>query len=152
MKRSRMTVTEMRDKLKGMGLKRRYWPYQDDETGTFLLRTNRPAKIVDGWLYGCEIDVYDNQTFRIWTPQVKKARADAKFHDLKIKLMDGECELFVPAELADIVLPQYGAKSRQELSDARRADLKANAFKNLPRKRALVVPDGVKAGHATKEA
>ena len=105
-----VTQQEMTDKLKALGLKKQFFPYTEAETGVILLKTRKPAAIVDGLLVGSEIDLYDNSTFRVWTPQKKKAMAYAKKYLLKIRLLDGEAALFVPVNLADELLPKFGAK------------------------------------------
>ncbi|HOX23860.1 MAG TPA: hypothetical protein PLL10_10365, partial [Elusimicrobiales bacterium] len=48
--------------------------------------------------------------FRVWTARKRLAHDLAKRHGLKVRLLDGEAELWVPAELADELLPKFGAK------------------------------------------
>jgi hypothetical protein len=100
----------MTDKLKVLGLKKQFFPYMEPETGAILLKTKKPAALIDGLLVGSEIDLYDNSTFRVWTPHKKKAMAYAKEYSLRIQPLDGEAELFVPVNLADELLPNFRAK------------------------------------------
>ena len=110
------TIEEAQEHFRRLGLRKAYRPYQEPETGAILLKVRRPAQIVDGHLQGSEIDLFDSSTFRVWTPRKKKAKALAQRYGLRVRLLDGEAELFIPAELADTVLPVFGAKTRRELS------------------------------------
>ena len=124
---------EMSDKLLSIGLKRKYKPYNDEANSErepdkqiILLEARRPAQIVDGELRGCEIDVYDDSTIRVWTNQKQKAKTIAAANQFKIRLLDGEAELYIPADRADEFLHGLGAKVRatrtltQEQRDASR--------------------------------
>ena len=125
-----MTQQEMAAHLKALGLRRSYRPYAEPETGTLLLQTRKPAQVVDGKLTGSEI-VLQGNTFRVWTPQRKKAKACALAHRLKVRLLDGEAELFVPANLADAILPVFGAKVKRAsrpMTPAQTAALMAHSF------------------------
>ena len=115
--------------LRAMGCKAIFKPYQEAEARAVLLETRRPAEIVGGRLVGSMIDLYDRTTFRIWTNKTKKARAAAVRYGLRLRLMDGECELFIPAHLADELLPEFGAKVKRIVSEATKAKLKAYWFK-----------------------
>ena len=123
-----MSLDEIQAHFKGLGLRKTYRAYQESESGTFLLKVRRPAQIVDGRLQGTEIDLYDASTFRVWTARKKKARALAARFGLRVRLLDGEAELCVPATLADAILPAFGAKTRRELTpeqlEAARAHMK----------------------------
>ena len=82
---------------------------------------------------GCEIDLLDNQTFRVWTSQKKKALQYAKTYNLRVSEYDREADLYVPATLADNILPCFGAKIRRKASPAAIEALKlarANIIKN----------------------
>lgn len=114
-----MTIRSEKDLLEMLhakGAARRFRPYQEPETGTILIRTRRPPQIIDGWLRGCEIELCDPATFRVWTSQKRKAAYYARTLGLKFTDLDGECELFVPVGLADDVLPKLGAKVRRTMS------------------------------------
>ena len=111
-----MTAKEMQAMLRGLGLRKTFKPYQEPETDTILLTVRKPAQIVDGRLVGSEISFDGKNTFKVWTPRKKKAAALARAHALKIRLLDGEVELYVPVNLADALLPLFGAKTRRELT------------------------------------
>ena len=123
------TTKQLLEVLRKMGCKIPFKPYREAGTGAILLHVRRPAQIIEGRLQGSEIDVYDSTTFRVWTPQVKKARAYTARYGLRLRLMDGECELFIPAHLADALLHGFGAKAKRIVSDATKARLKASWFK-----------------------
>lgn len=136
-----MTHLELSEKLTKIGLKKRYKPYQETETKAICLQTRKAATVIDGVMSGAEIDLYDDSTFRIWTSQKKKANALAIKHGLKINLLDGEAELFVPVKLADELLHSLGAKVKKTLKPpteaqiaARKAFSKASSIKNSPNK------------------
>ena len=114
--RSTMKIEEVPEHFKQLGLRKTYRPCPEHESGATLLRVRRPAQLVDGRLQGSEIDLYDSDTFRVWTHRRMKAKALAIRHGLKVRLLDGEAELFVPAALADMILPAFGAWTRRELS------------------------------------
>ena len=107
------TIPEMREILKSMGVFKRFKPYHEPDDDTILLETKKKNQIIDGIMVGVEIDVYDSDTIRVWTPQTKKARRISKENSLRIKEMDGESELYVPAHLADALLPCLGAKIKR---------------------------------------
>ena len=109
-------IEEAQEHLKRLGLRKTYFPYRETESEAVVLKVRRPAQIVDGRLRGLEIDLFDASTFRIWTPSKRKAKAMALRYGLRVRLLDGEAELFVSAELADAVLPAFGARTRRELS------------------------------------
>lgn len=111
-----MKIIEIQEQLKRLGLRKAYRPYVEPESGRILLKVRRPAQIVDGCLHGSEIDLYSAETFRVWTDKKKKAKTMAQKHGLQVRLLDGEAELFVPAALADAILPVFGAKTRRELT------------------------------------
>lgn len=115
--------------LEAMGCKIPFKPYREAETGAILLQVRRPTTIVEGRLKGAQIDLYGPSTFRVWTPQIRKAKACAARYGLRIRLLDGECVLFIPAHLADALLHGFGAKVKRAVSDATKAKLKASWFK-----------------------
>jgi len=108
-----LSKQEMSDKLLSIGLKRKYKPYWDgdSEHGSICLET-RKFSIVDGELSGSEIDVCDDNTIRVWTSKKPTAMARARENGFKIKLFDGEAELYIPADRADEFLHKLGAKVR----------------------------------------
>src|SRR3990167_10608968 len=126
-----MDNKQMQKHLRGLGLKKTYRPTWENESRTILLKTRRPATIVDGRLKGSEIALTCDSIFQVWTPRVKKAKATAADHGLKVILWDGEAELQVPAHLADDILPEFGAKVKRALkplTEAQRQVLKAHSF------------------------
>lgn len=125
MKRTENLVIQIRL----MGCTAHFIPYWDSESRTILLEVRNPAKIVEGRLVGSQIDVYDKSTFRAWTPRKTKANAYSARYNLVIRNLDGECELFVPANKADEILPQFGAKVKKAASVADKAHLKRIGFK-----------------------
>jgi hypothetical protein len=110
-----MNIDGIEEHFKRLGLRRAFRAYREPGSGTVLLKTRRPARIVDGRLQGSEIDLYDAQTFRVWTPKKRKAKALSERYGLRVRLLDGEAELFVPAALADQLLPAFGAWTGREL-------------------------------------
>jgi hypothetical protein len=104
---------EMIAKLRAMGLKRAYKPYQEDENDTILLQCRKPATIVDGLLRGAEIDVYDDHTVRVWTHKRRTVQNIAKANGFKARLLTGEAELYLPAARADEFLYGLGAKVKR---------------------------------------
>ena len=123
------TSKQLTDRLRLMGCKVKFKPYYDTKSESVLLEVRHPAEVVDGCLVGSEIDIYNQSTFRIWTPQNKKAKAYASRYNLHMRNLDGECELFVPAHLADGILPKFGAKVKRVFSEKAKAHLKAIGFK-----------------------
>jgi hypothetical protein len=107
--------------LKDMGIEKRFKPYCEGERDTILLETRKPPKITSGVMSGCEIDIWDSGTFRVWTSQKNKAMATSRLHGLKVRPFDGEAELFIPANLADELLPSFGAKVKRTQSEAQKA-------------------------------
>src|SRR3990167_8187994 len=112
-----MKKQEMMDKLRRIGLKKTFNAYQEPEHYNILLKTRKTVQIVDGWLTGSEIDIYDDHTFRVWTPKTRKATACAIKYGLKIRKIDGEAELFIPIFMADELLPLFGAKVKRHVSE-----------------------------------
>lgn len=110
-----LTISDVLTRLQLLGLKKAFKPYIEQETGAVLLRTRKAAQIVDGELSGSEI-VFDGSEFRVWTGKKRLAHALAKLHSLKVRLLDGEAELIVPASLADELLPRLGAKVARTVS------------------------------------
>lgn len=114
-----MTISEAVAGLAGLGIRRRFHPIIEAETGAVLLKTKRPVQIVDGALEGCEI-VQVAGGFKVWTSQTRKAEKLAKRHGIYVRNCGGEAELVVPASLADELLPQLGARIRREVSEEQR--------------------------------
>ena len=124
-----MTKDQMLAVLAELGLKKKFKPYCEDESGTILLATKHPAQIVEGWLEGCEISLRDGGMFCVWTHQLIKAKRLAMLHGLKIRLLDGEVELYVPATLADSILPTLGAKVSKEYTPEQRETMRARMLR-----------------------
>jgi len=125
-----MTKQEMAEQLQTLGLKKSFKPYAEPEADTIMLATKHPAQIVDGLLRGDEICL-QGKRFRVWTARKRLAHDLAKQHGLKVRLLDGEAELWIPAELADELLPKFGArnhKASRELSPAQLNVLKMHSF------------------------
>ena len=131
------TKKQLREKLKAMGVRKQFKPYTEPESLAIVLLVRQSAVITDGLLIGSQIDVYDMAIFRVWTDRKRKAKAYAQRYKLPVRLLDGEAELYVPAHLADEILPKFGAKVKRTLSpevlEAARARM-ALANKHLVRK------------------
>ncbi|MFA5161536.1 MAG: hypothetical protein WC421_04765 [Elusimicrobiales bacterium] len=110
-----MTKQEMQEHLKTLGLKKTFKPYAEPETGTLMLATRHPAQIVDGLLRGIEICL-QGKLFRVWTARKRLANTLAKQHNLRVRLLDREAELWVPVELADALFSRFGAKIKKACS------------------------------------
>ena len=119
------TSKKLAERLRLMGCRVRFKPWLELESQALLLKVRHPAGVVDGRLLGSEIDVYNKSTFRVWTSQKRKAKAYAVRYHLQIRSLDGECELFVPADLSDAILPKFGAKVKRSHSPERQAALRA---------------------------
>lgn len=104
-----MTQAEATALLRAAGVMKPFRPHIEPETGAVLLRTRRAAQIIEGRLSGSEI-VLSGSDFKAWTSQKRKAKTLANRHGLKVRLLDSEAELTVPARLADELLPLLGAK------------------------------------------
>lgn len=121
-------------RLQMLGCQRGFKPYAEVESGAVMLVARRPAQIIGGHLSGSMIDLYSGSDFRVWTPHTKKAKAAAARHGLRIRILCGECELFIPARLADTLLQEFGAKVKRRLSAVHLDKLRAVGFKNKPLK------------------
>lgn len=121
-----MAQQEMQERLQSLGLRKSFKTYAEPETGALMIVTRKPARIIDGLLHGSEICLQD-KLFRVWTPRKRLAHDIAKQHGLKVRLLDGEAELWVTPELADELLPRFGAKVKQcrAISPERRLALSA---------------------------
>lgn len=109
-----MTKKELLEKIESIGLKLRYVPYEEPETGAICLKAKRQATINDGKLTGCEIDIIGAKTVRIWTCKTKLARKIlSENNGCKVEFLDHECNLFVPIAIADKILPAF-AKVRRK--------------------------------------
>lgn len=141
-----MTISEMQEHLKTLGLKKAFRPCAESETGAILLRTRKPATIVDGLLVGSEITL-QGHLFRVWTPRRQLVRMLATEHGLKCRLLDGEAVLWIKPELADELLPKFGAKVKRQLNAVQKAALNARLAKIMPEERThgvLNCPEGVR--------
>jgi hypothetical protein len=92
----------------------------EPETGAQMIATRRQAMIADGKLEGSEITTTSGG-YRVWTARTRLARELAERHGLKLRLWDGEADLFVPDALAAALLPRFGARTRRTLTDEQRA-------------------------------
>lgn len=119
-----MTISEVTSELAALGIKRSFRPIIEPETGAVMIKTRRPAQIVAGELEGCEIS-QRGSAFVVWTGQAVKARKLAKRYGLRVRALNGEAEVTVPASLADEVLPKLGAQVRRELTQAQKDALRA---------------------------
>lgn len=149
-----MTKAEMVELLAGWGVKSRFIPDWDPESETITLRTRKPANIVEGRLHGSRIDAdIGRRQFTVWTPRIKKANRVAAERRLRMRHWDGECELTVPAELADEILPEFGAKVRKRISEETREQLRQRALRTpgFAKKRPVAGPSGdFPAGHGLR--
>lgn len=126
-------MSHPQDILSALGCWSQFKPYLEAETGALLLHVHRPVQITpDGRAHGCEIDFIPPSTFRVWTTQARKAKACARHHGLRLRLLNGEAELYIPAQLADSLLREFGAKVKRELSEEHKARLKGFLAKKSP--------------------
>lgn len=123
-----MTISEAVADLAALGLRSKFRPAIEPETGAMVLATKTPAHIVDGALVGCEI-VRVPGGFRVWTSQVRKAERLAKQHGIAARCGGGEADFVVPVSLADELLPQLGARIRREVTEEQRQVLRARLAK-----------------------
>lgn len=123
-----MNISEAVADLAALGLKSKFRPGIEPETGAMVLATKTPTHIVDGALVGCEI-VRVPGGFRVWTSQVRKAEKLAAQHGIAVRSGGGEADLVVPVTLADEVLPHLGARIRREVSEEQRQVLRARLAK-----------------------
>ena len=130
------TKQEMLERLKALGLKKSFKPYTEAETGALLLQVRKPAQIVEGLLKGSEICL-QGKLFRVWTPRKQVVRALAKQHGLSAQLLDGEAVLWIPAELADEILPKFGAKVKKACNLTPEERLAQTARMRLARQNSL---------------
>ncbi len=111
-----LTQQEMSARISAMGLKRRYKPVNDPSNSErekgeeVILLETRKMQIADGTLKGAEVDIYDDHTVRVWTHRKKKAADIARSIGCKVRLLDGEAELYLPAARADEFLHGLGVK------------------------------------------
>lgn len=127
-----MTIEEMQAVLTDIGLRKPFRPIWDRDAEKIFIKTRRAAEIVDGWLRGTEI-VLENDYFRVWTQHKVKAANLARSRGWKVRLWDGEAELWVPAMAGDEILPLFGAITKRQLSpaaeEAARARMRSLNFK-----------------------
>jgi hypothetical protein len=124
-----MKTEEILEQFKTLGLRKAFRPYVEPESGRVMLKVRKPALIIDGHLHGSEIDLYAAEIFRVWTAKRKKVKVLAQKHNLRLRLLDGEAELLVPAALADAILPVFGAKTRRDLTPEQIETLKARMLR-----------------------
>jgi len=136
-----MNTKEMQEKLRSLGLAKNFRPYAEQETSALMLATRKPVQIVGGLLKGCEI-VLEGGLFRVWTGRKRLAHELAQRHGLRVRLLDGEAELWVPAALADELLPKFGAKVKRicDMTTAQRKNfaakmlaIKQNSAESMPK-------------------
>lgn len=145
-----LTQQEMSARISAMGLKRSYRPVNDPsnterEAGNeIILLETRKFEIKDGVLKGSQIDVYDSSTVRVWTHKKKKAAAVARAVGCKVRLLDGEAELYLPAARADEFLHAFGAKVKRPISQER--------LDALARVRASMTPEQIEKRNAALAA
>lgn len=111
------TKAQLCEKLKALGLTKTYKPYLEHDNSYkvyICLETRKTAQIVDGHLVGSQIDLYDNNTIRIWTSQKHKAMKLAKENGFRIRELEHEAELFIPINKADTHLHSLGAKVKKK--------------------------------------
>lgn len=113
-----MNREEVAGKVRGWGVVKAFRFKSDfSEDGAWLVETRRGPEILDGWLYGSEIRVdFAARGFVVWTGRTVLAKKLAASNGLRLKRWDGECDLHIPASLADLILPQFGAKVRKNFS------------------------------------
>lgn len=131
-----MTIPEMQEHLKTLGLKKAFKPYAEAGTGALMLHTRKPATIVDGWLVGSEVCLQDG-LFRVWTPRRQLVRKLSAEHGLKCRLLDGEAVLWVTPALADEILPKFGAKVKKACNMTPKERLDRAARMRLVRQNSL---------------
>ena len=109
-----LSSTDMSVKIASLGLKRKYKPYHENTEKArpvILQQTRQPPVITGGGImHGCEMDIHDDQTVRVWTSQKKKAADLARTNGFNVRLLDGEAELYIPIARADEFLHSLGAK------------------------------------------
>ena len=136
MKKGIQTQEQMQKQLKGMGLSKVYKPYHEIDSGNTIalcLLTRKPVTITNGVMKGSEIDVYDVNTFRVWTSRKHLAAQIAKEQGFKVRLLDGEAELFIPASRGDEFLHKFGAKVKSNRRPGPETIAKAQAGLKLYR-------------------
>jgi hypothetical protein len=102
-----MTLPEVAAYLKHLGVKKKFWPIIDK--GFVLFKTKDPIRLHDGEMSGCEILLHGRR-FKVLVDKKAFARRIAKKYDLPVRYLDDMAELILPASLADVLLPQFGAK------------------------------------------
>lgn len=126
----RLTFDEMTKTIRGFGLAKDYFPFNDPanqerEPGSeIILLETRKFEIKDGWLVGSAMDIctpgvytgvnVPEPSVRIWTAQKAKANAIAKAEGFRIRLLDGECDIFIPCSVADKFLHAFGARVKKQ--------------------------------------
>jgi hypothetical protein len=136
----RMTIEEMHAKLKSIGMLLEYFPIWNNESECIELRTLR-EEIVDGKLVGSMISLNkDCSLVNVLTPKKQKAKALAKAMVFKVRLLDGEAELFIPPVHADAYLRLFGARVKRHMSPEALAKRQASALRMVAaRKKSLAI-------------
>lgn len=120
-----MTTEEMHSRLRSLGLTKTYKPVFDRETESIGLTTRQPVSFVDGHYVGSEITIAPgSDTFNVWTDKMVRAKRLAKEYGLKVRIWNGEADLMVPGSLADMILPQFGARMKKQYSQDALANLR----------------------------
>jgi hypothetical protein len=110
--------------LKSWGVSKPFKVYRSEEGTRWNVLVKKPAEWVDGYFSGSDILIdFDRKCFRVWTASRQRARALASEHGLRVDLLDGEAELWVPGSLADELLPRFGARIKRENSPGQKAAL-----------------------------
>ena len=108
---------ETSEPLAHLNLKKPFRAYTVEGSDIIYIQTKSPACIINGKFCGTEITLDNSGMFQVWTCHKNKAVKIAETFNLRIKKLNGEAEVYVPASLADKVLPKLGAKTRKDLSE-----------------------------------
>ena len=105
-----MNKRDMIKKLTRLGLKCRFLPVFEKETGVILLKTKDTGRMKHGRFYGTEVALFPEDTrFAVLTSNLVLASKLGTEHGLLISLTTHTAEALVPAVYADAVLPKFGA-------------------------------------------
>jgi hypothetical protein len=104
-----MTKKEIKQALLDIGVKQEFKGYQDPDSELPVIVIKVRKKTANEIALGAGVKG-KSDTFCVWTKQSQKARAYSIKHNLIFRNLDGECELYVPANLADEILPEFGAR------------------------------------------
>lgn len=134
---------DLEEQLKKYGLKKRFRPYLEVESRTLMIETTK-YEIKDGYLRGTEIARSENG-WCVWTDKTKLAKTYATQLNLKHRVLTGEAIIWVPDELADQLLPRFGArvKTSRVWTEAQKQASRNKIEKiNLANKQSSVEKDG----------